>query len=79
MPSPPSLVSNYIFFSVQTLFAASHVPPACSQSAWFFAVVTSPAKAGPAKASARTNANTETSVFMTLLHTLCSGGPKGAA
>jgi hypothetical protein len=43
------------------------VPPAFSQSAWFFALVTSPAKAGPVKASVKANANIEMSVFMGFL------------
>ena len=36
----------YIFFSEHTFLAASQAPPAFSQSAAFFAVVTSPANAG---------------------------------
>src|SRR5262245_25780703 len=47
---------DYIFFSEHALLAASHTPPAFSQSAWVFAVVTSPAKAGPVTATARTPA-----------------------
>jgi len=49
------------------------MPPAFSQSAWFFAVVTSPAKAGPVKASAKANANVEMSVFMDKLLTMLGG------
>jgi hypothetical protein len=52
----------YIFFSEQILAVASHVPPALVQSASFFALVTSPAKAGPAKAIASANANVEMSL-----------------
>jgi hypothetical protein len=40
------------------------MPPAFSQSALLVAFVTSPAKAGPVKASAKANASIETSVFM---------------
>ena len=64
---------GYIFFSEHTFFAASHVPPAFSQSAAFFAVVTSPAKAGPVKASAKASANVETSVFMDVTPYGCRG------
>ena len=63
----------YIFFSEHAFFAASHVPPAFSQSAAFFAVVTSPAKAGPVKASAKANANVDTSVFMDVTPYGCRG------
>ena len=66
--------AGYIFFSEHTFFAASHVPPAFSQSAAFFAIVTSPAKAGPVKASAKANANVEIRVFMALLLTVVVGG-----
>ena len=52
------------FFSEHLFIEASHMPPAFSQSAALVAFVTSPAKAGPVKASARAKANTETSVFM---------------
>jgi hypothetical protein len=55
---------NYIFFSEHVLVLASHEPPAFSQSAWVFAVDTSPAKAGPETASASDSANTEMSVFI---------------
>jgi hypothetical protein len=62
-------LANYIFFSEHLLVAASHVPPAFSQSAWVFAAVTSPgpANAGPVKASARAKTKMETNVFMGLL------------
>jgi hypothetical protein len=43
------------------------VPPAFSQSAWFFAAVTSPAKAGPVKASAKATAIIAMGLFMTFL------------
>jgi hypothetical protein len=66
---------GYIFFSEHAFFAASHVPPAFSQSAAFFAVVTSPAKAGPLKASAKAKANVDTSVFMDVTPYGCSGVP----
>jgi hypothetical protein len=56
--------SPYGFFSAHVLVAASHVPPAFAQSASVFAAVTSPAKAGPVKASARVNAKIERRVFM---------------
>jgi len=55
----------YIFFSEHLLVAASHMPPAFSQSAALVAFVTSPAKAGAVKPSARANANMETNVFIT--------------
>jgi hypothetical protein len=67
---------GYIFFSEHTFFAASQVPPAFSQSAAFFAIVTSPAKAGPVKASAKANANVEMSVFIALLLTVVLGGSR---
>ena len=67
---------GYIFFSEQAFFAASHVPPAFSQSAAFFAVVTSPAKAGPVKASAKASANVETSVFMAVTPYGLPGGAR---
>src|SRR6478672_8252102 len=56
--------SDYIFFSSHTLVVAFQVPPAFAQSASVFAAVTSPAKAGPVKASARVNAKIERRVFM---------------
>ena len=65
---------GYIFFSEHAFFAASHVPPAFSQSAAFFAVVTSPAKAGPVKASANASAKVDTSVFMDVTPYDCGGG-----
>src|SRR6185437_7570198 len=49
------------------------MPPAFSQSAAFFACVTSPAKAGPVKASAKAKANVDTSIFMVLLLTVGGG------
>src|ERR1700748_325746 len=49
------------------------MPPPFSQSAAFFACVTSPAKAGPVKASANANANVDTSIFMVLLLTVGGG------
>src|SRR5262245_52313113 len=55
---------DYIFFSEHLLVAASHVPPAFSQSAWVFAVVTSPAKAGPVTARAKARATIEKRTFM---------------
>ena len=55
---------DYIFFSSHILVVAFHVPPAFAQSASVFAAVTSPAKAGPVKASARANAKIESRVFM---------------
>jgi hypothetical protein len=82
-PNPtPFLVINvtkgdYIFFSEHLLVAASHMPPALSQSAWVFAVVTSPAKAGPVKARAKANANVETSAFIDVTPLrLLSGAPR---
>src|SRR5262245_66424197 len=57
---------DYIFFSEHLLAAASHAPPAFSQSAWVFAVVTSPAKAGPVTARATATATIETRAFMAL-------------
>jgi hypothetical protein len=45
------------------LVAASHVPPAFTQSASVFAAA-APAKAGPVKASARVTAKIEIRVFM---------------
>jgi hypothetical protein len=53
------------FFSAHLLVEASHMPPAFSQSAALVACVTSPAKAGPVKASASAKATIETRVFMT--------------
>ena len=64
----------YIFFSEHLLVEASHMPPAFSQSAALVAVVTSPAKAGPVKASAKANANMETSIFMTFSPLACTRG-----
>ena len=55
---------DYIFFSSHILVVAFQVPPAFAQSASVFAAVTSPAKAGPVKASARVNAKIERRVFM---------------
>ena len=49
------------------------MPPAFSQSAWFFAFATSPAKAGPVKASAKANANVDTVFSWTLLLTVLGG------
>jgi hypothetical protein len=60
----------YIFFSAHVLVAASHTPPALAQSAAVFAVFTSWAKEGPAKASARAIANMEIRVFMSFSLTL---------
>jgi hypothetical protein len=54
----------YIFFSSHTLVVAFHVPPALAQSASVFAAVTSPAKAGPVKASASVTAKIEIRVFI---------------
>jgi hypothetical protein len=51
-------------FSMHFLAVSSHAPPALSQLALSVAFVTSPAKAGPVKASANAKANVETSVFM---------------
>ena len=53
------------------------MPPAFSQSAAFFAFVTSPAKAGPVKASAKANANVDTSVFTGRYSLRLSGGEPG--
>ena len=59
----------YIFFSEHTFLAASQAPPAFSQSAAFFACVTSPANAGIAKPSARARASEERkSSWRLLLH-----------
>jgi hypothetical protein len=58
-------VGHYIFFSSHILVVAFHVAPAFAQSASVFAAVTSPAKAGPVKASARATAKIEIRVFMT--------------
>ena len=64
-----------LFFSEHLVVEASHMPPAFSQSAALVAFVTSPAKAGPVKASAMANANVETSAFMTFSSiTLVLGG-----
>jgi hypothetical protein len=57
-------LQGYIFFSEHKLVSAFQRPPAFSQSAWFFAVLTSPANAGPVTASASANASDETSVFI---------------
>src|SRR4029078_5706802 len=65
-PLNPNREQPYIFFSEHTFFAASHVPPAFSQSAAFFAVVTSPANAGIPNPSASAKANVERSVFMAI-------------
>jgi hypothetical protein len=71
---------RYIFFSEHTFVAAAHVPPAFSQSAAFFAVVTSPANAGIAKPSASAKASVERSVFMVITPTHgYSGGRKNAS
>ena len=54
------------YFPEHVLFLASQLPPSfwhCSSA--FFAAVTSPAKAGTVKASARVRANIEMRVFMT--------------
>src|SRR5262245_61361418 len=67
-PECPVSGYDYIFFSEHALFAASHMPPAFSQSAWVFAVVTSPAKAGPVTATATASAIIDTKVFIDLLH-----------
>jgi hypothetical protein len=65
---------RYIFFSEHTFFAASHVPPAFSQSAAFFAVVTSPANAGIANPSASAKASVERNGFMLIPPTHVSRG-----
>ena len=52
--------NSCFFFSEHLLLEASHMPPAFSQSAALVAFVTSPAKAGPVKASAKANTNIET-------------------
>jgi hypothetical protein len=71
---------GYIFFSEHLLVEASQVPPAFSQSAALVAFVTSPAKAGPVKASAKANANMEMSAFMTFPPLrLCTGAGKNPA
>jgi hypothetical protein len=57
-------ITVYIFFAAHVLVAAFHTPPALAQSAAVFAVVTSPANAGPVKASAKATARMETRVFM---------------
>ena len=61
-------------FSEHFLAVSSHAPPALSQLALSVAFVTSPAKAGPVKASARAKAIVETSVFMTFLPYACTRG-----
>src|SRR5262245_37596175 len=63
-PECPAPGYDYIFFSEHALFAASHTPPAFSQSAWVFAVVTSPAKAGPVTATATARATKEIRAFI---------------
>src|SRR5262245_485698 len=63
-PEVPVPEYDYIFFSEHALFAASHTPPAFSQSAWVFAVVTSPAKAGPVTATATARATNEIRAFI---------------
>ena len=55
----------YIFFGAHLLVAAFQMPPALAQSAAVFAVVTSPANAGPVKARAKATARMEMRVFMT--------------
>ena len=62
----PTPFYRYIFFSSHILVVAFHVPPAFAQSASVFAAVTSPAKAGPVKASARVTAKVAIRIFMTL-------------
>ena len=49
------------------LALASHMPPALSQSALVVAFDTSPAKAGPVKLIANTNATVEIRVFISIL------------
>ena len=49
------------FFSAQVFVAASHTPPAFSQSAWVLASV-APAKAGPVNAIVKASANAETNI-----------------
>src|SRR5262249_30407572 len=69
-PSRHAAVGAYIFFAVQMLVAAFHMPPAFAHSAAVLAFVTSPAaNAGPVKASATATATTETRVFMSFLLT----------
>ena len=64
-----SLSPNYMPFAEHFRASASQMPPACSHSAWFCAVETSPAKAGPA-AKANSRAIVETKVFITFSLTL---------
>jgi hypothetical protein len=64
------LTSSYIFFREHVLVAAFHIPPALAQSAAFFAVATSPANAGPVKASAKAIARAEIRAFMAFLLTM---------
>ena len=55
----------YILFLEQVLLELCHVPPSLKQSFSVFAAFTSPAKAGPVKASARVTAKIEIiKVFM---------------
>lgn len=70
---------SYIFFSVHFLAAASHTPPALSQLALSVAFVTSPAKAGPVKASAIAMANIEIRVFMDVSPLRCTRQELGNA
>jgi len=52
------------------------MPPALSQLALSVAFVTSSAKAGPVKASAKANANVDTSVFMDVTPYVVAGATK---
>jgi hypothetical protein len=70
-------IAVYIFFSEQAFVAASHVPPAFSQSAAFLACVTSPANAGTVNPSASVKANVERSVFMAITPTQGYSGEEG--
>lgn len=63
-------------FSEHFLAVSSHTPPALSQLALSVALVTSPAKAGPVKASASANANIEISAFMDITPLVARGVPK---
>jgi hypothetical protein len=56
--------ANRYSLAWHVLVSAFHTPPAFWQSAWVFAAVTSPAKAVPVKARARTMAQMEIQVFM---------------
>jgi hypothetical protein len=60
---PKRAPSMRYFFSAQVFVAASHTPPAFSQSAWVLASV-APANAGPVNAIVKASANAETSIFM---------------